>query len=107
MIVYQNLGINSEGTLGLPADTRRIPFVISSARLIPNSYAGRTALQMELQEKGGNLAFGYGLIGREIFVSFLDALSVKKPKDLVGKVVMGLISPSDDVAKGLLVNPRV
>ena len=103
MIVYQNLGIHPEGTLDLPADTRKVPFTIRSASLIPDAYAGKTVLQMEFGEQNGSMSFGYGLIGREIFISFLDILSAKEPKDLVGKVVGVLISRSRPVALGLAV----
>ncbi len=103
MNIYQNLGINILEKANLPVGTIGLEYFIESAQIVENGYGARDVLHMNFREKGKELGtvFGYGLIGENVFNSFMKEMKTEKVEGLVGKVVLAFIPPSDDVVKGI------
>jgi hypothetical protein len=117
MKVYQNYKVVEIPSI--PKGTRMTELSILDSLIFPErkdeSYPSFTQLSLDLQEVKTGRIFGYGLITRDHYQSFLrennmpnieefDGRSYKKVNGLKNKIVKGIVSKDNKILEGLLLN---
>ena len=105
MRVYQNLGINPVEDANLPVGTIGLPYIITDVKLQPKAYGNKDVLNVVCKEQGAELGkrFSYPLIGEEVYNKFMDDIGSNNIEGLVSKQVLALVSPNDEVIRGLVI----